>query len=95
MNTHNFAYKVVMLAMVFGLLAAPIAFAAEDKDDNPLYLLPIPSDNSDQHFAADDMDYEEVSTEAALSEEGEPVIIRDFNMDFVGPQWDRVPGKND
>lgn len=83
-----------MLAMVFGLLAAPIAFAAEDKDDNPLYNITLPSDN-DQYFAADDMGTEEVSTEAALSEEGEPVIIRDFNMDFVGPQWDRVPGKNE
>ena len=94
MNTHNFAYKLVMLAMVFGLLAAPMAFAAEDKDDNPLYNITLPSDN-DQYLAADDMDYDEVSTEAALSEEGEPVVIRDFNMDFIGPQWDRVPGKNE
>ena len=95
MKTHNVLYKIIMLALVFGLAGAPVAFAAEDKDDNPLYLIPLPSDNNDQYMAQEDMNGEEVNSEAALSEEGAPEIIRDFNMNFVGPQWDRVPGKNE
>ena len=37
----------------------------------------------------------EVNTKAALSEEGGATISMDFSLEFVGPQWDRIPGKNE
>ena len=82
MNTNNIIYKVVVLAMVFGLLGAPVVMAAEDKDDNPLYNITLTHEN-------------EVQATATLSEEEQPVTIRNFSVDFTGPQWERVPGKNE
>ena len=83
MNTNNIIYKVVVLAMVFGLLGAPVAMA-EDREDGPLYNITYSPQQEDEAHAT-----------AALSEEEQPVTIRDLSVDFTGPQWERVPGKND
>ena len=103
MKTFNVFYIMTVFALVFGLLAAPIAFAAEDKDDNPLFNIRLPEGTDNAQYLVDRSvapvwTSDEIETAAALSEEGAPVIIRDFEMDFqkpVGPDWNRIPGKND